>query len=78
LNKEREVFNRKLQKMMKTADKVKIIQGNLSRNDFTFHGLHLNISGKEKMAELIGKNIKKPNVRKRRNPHHSEMGGKSE
>jgi len=54
-----EVFNRKLQKMMKTADKVKIIQGNLSRNDFTFHGLHVNISGKEKMAELIGKNIKK-------------------
>jgi hypothetical protein len=26
---------------------------------FTFHGLHLNISGKEKMAELIAKNIKK-------------------
>jgi hypothetical protein len=59
LNKEIEVFNRKLHKMMKTADKVKIIQANLSRNDFTLHGLHLNISGKEKMAELIGENIKK-------------------
>ena len=45
--------------MMKTADNVKIIQANLSRSDFTLHGLHLNISGKEKMAELIGENIKK-------------------
>jgi hypothetical protein len=45
--------------MMKTADNVKIIQANICRNDFTLHGLHLNISGKEKMAELIGENIKK-------------------
>jgi hypothetical protein len=58
LNKEREVYNRKLHKMMKTVDNVKIIQANLSRNDFTLHGSHLNISGKEKMAELIGENIK--------------------
>ena len=63
-----EVFNRKLQKMMKTADKVKIIQGNLSRNDFTFHGLHVNISGKEKMAKLIGENIKKLMSRKEETP----------
>ena len=28
----------------------KIIQANLSRNDFTHHGLHLNISGKKRMA----------------------------
>jgi len=54
-----EVFNRKLHKMMKTADIVKIVQANLSRNDFTLHGLHLNISGKGKRAELIGENIKK-------------------
>jgi len=51
--------------MMKTADNVKIVQANLSRNDFTLHGLHLNISGKENMAELIAENIKKPNVKKR-------------
>jgi DNA-binding ferritin-like protein len=55
VNKEIEVFNRKLHKMTKTMDNVKIIQANFSRNYFTLHGLHLNISGKEKMSELIGK-----------------------
>jgi hypothetical protein len=59
VNKETGVFNRKLHKMVKIADNVKIIQANLCRNDFTLHGLHLNIAGKEKMAELIGENIKK-------------------
>jgi hypothetical protein len=29
------------------------------------------------MAELIGEKIKKTNGKKRRNPHHSEMGRKS-
>jgi hypothetical protein len=53
VNKEIQVFNRKMHKTGKTADNVKKIQANLSRNDFTLHGLHLNISGKEKMAELI-------------------------
>jgi hypothetical protein len=38
---------------------MKIIQENLSRNDFTLHGLHLNVSGKENMAKLIRENIKK-------------------
>jgi uncharacterized membrane protein len=63
--------------VVKTADNVKIIQANLSRNDFTLHGLHLRISGKEKMAKRIGENIKKTNVKKRRNPFHFEMGNKS-
>jgi hypothetical protein len=57
--KEIEVFNRKLHTVVKTADNVKIIQANLNRNDFTLHGLHLNISGKEKIAKLIRENIKK-------------------
>jgi hypothetical protein len=68
VNKEIEVFNRKLHNMMKAADNVKTIQANLSRNDFTLHGLHLNISGKEKMAELIGENIKKLMARKEETP----------
>ena len=58
VNKEIEVFNRKLHKMIKTVVNVKTTQANLGRNNFTLHGLHLNISGKEKMAELIGENIK--------------------
>jgi len=45
-NREIEVFNRTLNKVVKTADNVKIIQPKLIRNDFTHHGLHLNISGK--------------------------------
>jgi len=52
---------------VKTAD-VKIIQAVLNRNDFTHHGLHLNNSGKEKMAKLIGNNIKKLMSRKEETP----------
>ena len=59
--------------MMKNADNVKIIQANLSRNDFTLHGLHQNISGKGNMAEVIGENVKETNGKKRRNPLHSVM-----
>jgi len=58
VNWEIEVFSRKLHKVVKTADNVKIIQAKFSRNDFTHHGMHLNFSGKEKMAKPIGENIK--------------------
>ena len=47
VNKEIGVFNRKLHTVMKTEDNMEIIQANVSRNDFTLRGLHLNISGKE-------------------------------
>jgi len=50
VNKKIDVFNRKLHKVVKTVDNVKIIQAVLNRNDFTHQGLHLNNSGKEKMA----------------------------
>jgi len=59
VNKEIEVFSRKLHQLMKTADNVKITQANLSTNDITLHELQVNISGKEKMAELTSENIKK-------------------
>jgi capsular polysaccharide biosynthesis protein len=51
VNKKVEVFSRQIHKIMKIADNVKIIYTNLSRNNFTRHGLHLNISRKVKMAE---------------------------
>ena len=63
VNKETDVFNRKLHKMVKIADNVKIKQANLSRNDFTLHGLLLNIAGKEKMAELTAGKHKKTNCK---------------
>jgi len=77
VNRETEVFSRKLHQLVKTAGSVKTTQANLSTNDITLHGLQLNISGKEKMAELTGENIKKTNGKKRRNRHHSEMGRNS-
>jgi hypothetical protein len=60
VDKEVEMFNRKLHKIIKTVDNVDLLQTKLSRNDFTRHGLHLNISGKGKIAELTGECIKKP------------------
>jgi hypothetical protein len=77
VNMEIEIFDRKLHTVMKTANDVKIIQENLSRNNFTLHGLHQNISGKEKVAEFIGGSIKETNRKKRRNPLHFEMLRKS-
>jgi hypothetical protein len=58
VNKEIASFNRKLKKVMKTKDNVKIVQPNLDRNDFTRHGMHLNVSGKDKTAELIIQTLK--------------------
>jgi hypothetical protein len=58
MNMEIEILDRKLYTMMKAADIVKIIQENLSRNDFTLYGLHQNISGEEKLAQFIEEKIK--------------------
>jgi hypothetical protein len=60
VNKEVVVFNKKLHKIIKTVDNVELLQSKLNRNDFTGHGLHLNISRKGKIADLIGGHIKKP------------------
>jgi hypothetical protein len=57
VNKEIEVFNKKLHELMKTMDNVSIINANLHREDFTQHGLHRNSSGKERIVEMIGKHI---------------------
>jgi hypothetical protein len=45
---------------MKIKSNVKIIQTDLSRNDFTRHEMHLDASGKEKAVELIGRSINVP------------------
>ena len=58
VNKEIVVFNRKLHKVVKSISNMKIIQSNLNRDDFTHHGMHLKLSGKEKVAKLLGENIK--------------------
>jgi hypothetical protein len=45
---------------------VSIIDIDLHRNDFTQHGLHLNTTGKEKVAEMIARNIKQPRIKKKK------------
>jgi hypothetical protein len=57
VNREVVVFHMKLYKITKTMDNVKLLQTKLNRIDFTRHGLHLNTSGKAKIAELIGEHI---------------------
>lgn len=77
IDSEVQIFNRKLHKILKTMDNVKIFDINLNRNNFTQHGLHLNIFGKERMAETIVKNIKQLMDKKKEYPHNSRLGRKS-
>ena len=44
--------------MLKNTNNVELIQANLTRDDYTHHGMHLRISGKEKVTRLIVNNIK--------------------
>jgi hypothetical protein len=37
---------------------INYIYQNLSRNEFTHHDMHLNATGREKLAVFIGQNIK--------------------
>ena len=57
VNKEIQVFNRKLHKLLKDMHHVSITDTDLTRNEFTRHRLHMNSSGKEKTAKIIGHNI---------------------
>ena len=72
VNNEIVVFNRKLHKLVKMEDNVNIIQATLNWNDFTRHGMHLQISGKENAAKLIGEIIK-THVKKRRNTLNNQI-----
>jgi lysophospholipase L1-like esterase len=68
VNNEIVVFNRKLHKVAKSAGNVKILQSTLNRNDLTRNGMHPNISGKEKVAELIRESIVQLMSRKKETP----------
>jgi len=57
INKEVLIFNRKLRKFIKNKDNVGILEQETKRYDFTQHGLHLNNSGKDKVARLMAQNI---------------------
>jgi uncharacterized Zn finger protein len=53
VNAEIKVFNRKLNKIMKIQENVKILDLELDRSCFTKHGLHLNSTGKNKIEANI-------------------------
>jgi len=53
INNEVQVFNKKLYKIFKKRDNVKMLDISLHRNNFTQRGLHLNAIGKGKVAEMI-------------------------
>jgi hypothetical protein len=67
------IYNRKLHKRMKLFDFVKIIDSGLQREQFTKHGLHMNIVGKELMAQRIPDHIREIFFRKTNIPHYLEM-----
>jgi hypothetical protein len=50
VNKEIQVFIRKLHKLTKDMHHVSVIDTNLTRNDFTRHRLHTKSASKEKVA----------------------------
>jgi hypothetical protein len=52
-NEEIKVFYRKMHKIMKLENNVKILDIKLDRSCYTKHGLHLNVTGKEKVREMI-------------------------
>jgi len=57
INKEAENFNKKLQKIMKYKDNVRILNYKTTREDFTQHGLHLKATVKAKAAKLMSQNL---------------------
>jgi capsular polysaccharide biosynthesis protein len=57
INKEVQNFNKKLHKIMKNKDNVRILDHEPTREDFTQHGLHVNATGKTKVAKFMSQNI---------------------
>jgi len=57
INNEVQTFNRKLHKIMKNKDNVRILDHETNREDFIQHGLHLNATGKDKVVKLLSQNI---------------------
>ena len=58
VNKEVITYNRKLYKWMKQYEHVKITDSESQRKYFTRHGMHMNLAGKEVIAQRITEHIK--------------------
>jgi hypothetical protein len=57
VNREPQVFNRKLYKLLKDMHNVSVVDTDLTRDKFTQHELHLNSTGKELIAKTVGQTI---------------------
>ena len=57
VNQEAHVFKRKLHKQLKDMQHIHIVDVNLTRDEFTRHGLHLNYLGKVRIAKTIEQSI---------------------
>jgi lysophospholipase L1-like esterase len=57
VNHETQVFKRKLRKQLKDMQHTHTVDVNLTRDEFTRHGLHLNYLGKERIAKAIEHSI---------------------
>jgi hypothetical protein len=53
VNKEILTLNRKLHKIMRNKEMVKVLDCNLTREGFMRHGQHLNTTGKDTLARHI-------------------------
>jgi len=60
VNKETKIFNRKLCKLLKDMHHARVVDTNLTRDKFTWHRLHMNPSGRERIAKIIGQTITTP------------------
>jgi hypothetical protein len=53
VNEEIKAFNKKMHKIVKLENNVKIFDFKLDSSCYNRHGLHLNVTGKEKVREMI-------------------------
>ena len=78
INTEVQTINWKLHTIMKNKDNVRIFDQETIREDFTQHGLHLNVSGRNKIMKMMSLIIsqllevkkKDPIILKWRNSHN--------
>jgi hypothetical protein len=73
INKEIQVYNWSLDKMLKDMNHVRIIDMNLTRNEFTRHRIHMKSSNKDKTAEVVGHR----SFDKAESSHQFKMEGRS-
>ena len=63
-----QIFNRKLRKIMKNKDNVRILNHETIREDFIQHGFHLNATGEIKVVKLMSKKISQLFEAKKKHP----------